>query len=84
MAKLSNSELQEKLIKFIEDITIGQETVRPDTHLYDLGLDSLDYTDLCYELSNWGYAQPVICPCNPPPSEQRNGPSPPKTSSSIL
>ena len=55
MAKLSNSELQEKLIQVIEDITIGQETVRPDTHLYDLGLDSLDYTDLCYELSNLGY-----------------------------
>ncbi len=55
MAKLSNSELQEKLIPFIEDITMGQETVKPDTSLYDLGLDSLDYTDLCYELSCWGY-----------------------------
>lgn len=55
MVKLSNSELQEKLIPFIEDITMGQETVKPDTPLYDLGLDSLDYTDLCHELSCWGY-----------------------------
>lgn len=55
MAKLNNSELQKKLISFIEDITIGQENVKPDTPLYDLGLDSLDYTNLCYQLENLGY-----------------------------
>ena len=55
MAKLSNYELEKELVKVVECITIGQETVKPDTQLYNLGLDSLDYTDLCYQLSSWGY-----------------------------
>ncbi len=54
MAKLSKFELEERLITILESLTDAE--VKPESKLSDdLDLDSMEYTDLSYELESLGY-----------------------------